>query len=108
MIYSMTLTSSQYRLHAYVCGEGCVKWSDQISTVSYDWIYMNRPAECRYAVAGQWSVPKHGEEVVVWDLFDTQQRMVRGHLTLIPPKPMFEVDDLDAAIMATNMLYAGD
>lgn len=106
MIYSITVKApQQYRLHAYICGPGCVRWADSLGTVSFDWIYLNRPTECRYAIAGKWSLAKHGEEVVVWDLFDATRTMVKGHWKLHPPKPKFEVDDLDAAVMATSMLY---
>lgn len=96
---------AQYRLHAYVCGPGCVRWSDQHSTVTFEWIYLNRPDECRYAVAGKWSTKKHGEEVLVWDLFDARQTRTRGKITLIPPRPKIRTDELDAAIMASSMLY---
>lgn len=109
MIYTMVVKcqahAQQYRLHAYVCGPGCVQWSHSIGTVSFEWIYLNRPMDCRYAVAGSWSVPKHGEEIIVWDLFDTHISKAKGRLTLVPPKPRFEVDDLDAAVMATSLLY---
>ena len=109
MIYTMTIKpkpAEQYRLHAYVCRPGCVQWQDTVGTVTFEWIYLNRPEECRYAVAASWSIPKHGEEIVVWDLFDTMVTKARGHLTLVPPKPKFNVDDLDAAVMATSLLYS--
>lgn len=96
------MREEQYRLHAYVCGAACIQRFDMPGTVSFTWIYQRRPKDCRYAVAGAWSSDKRREDVIVWDLF-TVWKQPDG--SLVTPVPFGKHSDVDAAIMATAMLY---
>lgn len=95
--------TSRYLAHAYVCDASCVKRLPGIGSVSFSWVYQHRPKACRYAVVSQWDVVKHADQFIVWDLFEALRRLPSGEL--LPPKPRLVHDDLDAAIMATAMLY---
>lgn len=88
----------QYQLHAYVCAPGCVHWTEWMGTVSFRWIYMSRPNDCRYAVASKWN-----EQVLVWDLYSVEKFTATDEL--ITPDPMRVHESVDAAIMATALLY---
>lgn len=91
----------RYRIYAYV-GHGSVRRATLLGSVSFTWIFQNRPKDCRYAVAGQWMVDRHAERFVVWDLYKV---MVSPIADVHAPRPRLIHDDLDAAIMATAMLY---
>jgi hypothetical protein len=78
-ILNILSNEEQYRLHAYVCAPSCVKWSDTMGTVSFPWVYNNRPDDCRYAIAGTWD-----EKILVWDLYNVATTRSGKLLT---PKP---------------------
>jgi hypothetical protein len=104
----MTATNpsrGQYKLLAYVCGRSCVVYPDNIGTVDYTRIFVQRPSGCRYAVVEIWSIAKHAGEVLVFDLYDT---LDPGGSKLTAPDPVGTYDDVDTAIMATAMLYEDD
>jgi hypothetical protein len=63
---------------------------------------VNRPDDCRYAVAGSWDIAKHRENVLVWDLYNVN--IGRGG-KLLTPAPVRVLSDVDAAIMANTILY---
>lgn len=106
MIMHILKGDEQYRLHAYVCGNACVKNVDNMGTVSFTHVFTNRPYDCRYAVVSQWNVAKHATDVLVWDLYETTEKLSSGKL--VPPQPVNVFDDVDAAIMATSMTYKDD
>lgn len=95
-----------YRCHAFVCSVTCVKRTDRDPppTATFQQIYRQRPADCRYVVVGVWAPDpsKNCERFAVFDLFEVKKDQFN---VLIEPKPRFMVDDLDAAIMATVLLY---
>lgn len=93
----MTHQLPRYTLHAYVCGRSCVKWSQHVGQVTFRQIFVERPDGCRYAVASD--VP---ERVVVWDLYETTMTLKYGPAE---PNPVHQGDDVDAAVMATAMMY---
>lgn len=97
-------TRAQYKLLAYVCGRSCVIYPDNIGTVTYNRIFIQRPSNCRYAIVEVWSLSKHAAEVLVFDLYQTYEQADQ----LIPPTPVGTHDDADTAIMATAMLYEDD
>ncbi len=97
---------TQYRLHAYVCAKNCVHYQDAMGTVTFKWIYQNRPDNCRYAVADYYAVDKHKPIVVVWDMHNVTLRMPT--LEPLPPPPISKHEDVDAAIMATALRYDED
>jgi hypothetical protein len=99
----MATRAEQFRLHAYVCGNACLQTPDVDGTVSFTMIYMKRPDNCRYAIVSRYSVDKHDDEVMVWDLFDAMENIRTGNI--LPPDPVRTADSVDAAIMATFMLY---
>lgn len=86
----------RYQLHAYVCGEMCVQWSNNEGWSTFRNIYLKRPEDCRYAVAGTYS-----GDVITWDLFDAR---LSASDRILPPEPTRYLD-LDAAIMATQLTY---
>jgi hypothetical protein len=93
---------AEFRLHAYVCSVTCVKRSgDPPPTVNFAQIYLQRPIDCRYAVAGIWNCGR--ERYYVFDLFEVKKNSDNGEL--LTPMPRLVHDDLDAAIMATVLLY---
>lgn len=96
-----------YRCHAYVCSVTCVRRTDRDPppSATFAQIYQQRPADCRYAVVGYWapSPSTSSEKFLVWDLFNVLKNDSTG--AVIIPKPRLMLDDLDAAIMATVLLY---
>jgi hypothetical protein len=96
----------QFKLHAYVCGNACLQTVDNEGTVSFMMVFMRRPADCRYAICTRYNVQTHLDEVVVWDLYEVMQQVSTGKL--ITPEPIRVCDNIDAAIMATFMLYEDD
>lgn len=96
---------TQFKLLAYVCGSSCVVYPDNIGTVTYTRIFLQRPNNCRYAIVGLYSIADHDDEVLVFDLYETMQR---GDTELVAPTPVKTCNDLDGAIMATAMLYRED
>jgi hypothetical protein len=104
-VFQILQREKQYKLHAYVCGPDCVVRPNIKGTVSFNYVLLNRPNECRYAVAGTWDTRKHGERVVVWDLYNVDMNRLGNFVT---PKPVWVHDDVDAAVMATGMLYDED
>ncbi|WP_309646038.1 hypothetical protein [Phenylobacterium sp.] len=103
MAFANTGTNGRYQLHAYVCGVDCVRRYDNLGTVTFTKIYQQRPKNCRYAVAGSWDIAINAERYLVWDLFTTMRKGAHGEL--ITPKPKLQHHDLDAAVMATVLLY---
>lgn len=91
-----------YRIHAYVCGQACVREMDMMGTVSFGWVFTNRPDDCRYAVLSHYDVATHADVVEVYDLFAAGFSRATG---LVPPAPIRICDNVDTAIMATSMLY---
>lgn len=93
-----------YRLYAYVCSVTCVKRTDRDPppTATFTQIYQQRPADCRYAVASIWDYAT-GDRFYVFDLFSVKKNVTTNEL--IVPIPRLVHDDLDAAIMATVLLY---
>jgi hypothetical protein len=73
------------------------------SRMSFKRIYQNRPNHARYAIAGNYSVEMHADRYVAWDLFDVKKNPSDNEL--IEPAPTLVHNDVDAAIMATLMLY---
>jgi hypothetical protein len=98
--------SEQVKLHAYVCGNACLQKVDNEGTMSFTMVFMKRPADCRYAIVTRYNIATHTDEVVVWDLFEAQENLRTGKL--MPPAPARVCDSIDAAIMATFMLYEDD
>lgn len=89
----------RYTLHGYVCGPGCWHPTSVQGTVTFEYVYMNRPSPCRYAVASSYGAIN---PVIVWDLFQTKRD---AQWRLYPPEPVRVGDSIDAAIVATEMLY---
>lgn len=92
----------QYQLIAYICGNACVRYADAIGTMDFTRVFTGRPDDCRYAVVTCWNIKQHAEEVLVYDLYATTKTRSDK---LVPPKPMWRGDCIDAAIMATCMRY---
>lgn len=105
MICNILSADPRYTLHAYVCGEGCVNWWPGIGAVSFNNIYVNRPDNCRFAVATGYTPLTQGDPVIVWDLYKVEQNS-RGQI--IVPKPVRTHPDVYSAVMATTMLYDED
>jgi len=104
MATAARMVQEQYRLHAYVCGSACVQPVENMGTMTFTMIFVRRPYDCRYAVVSKWSVEKHEDEVFVFDLYEAQEALKGGqHVT--PPPPMHKGDCVDAAIMATQLVY---
>jgi hypothetical protein len=99
----MASRAEQYTLHAYVCGNACLQTPDVDGTVSFSMIYVKRPDNCRYAIVSRYDVDRHDDEVMVWDLFDAWENIRTGDIT--PPEPVRRAASVDAAIMATFLLY---
>lgn len=104
------MTEPRYMLHAYVCGHGCVRLSQHEGWMTFSRVFIERPDDCRYAVATTEPPPK----VVVWDLYDhdllkrVAKRLGQPLAPLLAPAPIREHDDLDAAVMAAQLLYDHD
>ena len=76
-----------------------------MGTVSFTWLFQHRPPECRYSVAGQWSAGDNAERIVVFDMYHINKRLDGS---LVTPRPVGVHWDVDAAIMATAMLYGDE
>lgn len=102
-----TRTFGRYKMHAYVCGQACVKRaSPPISSCDFHTIWIQRPEDCRYAVVSEWDVVEHRDRFIVFDLFEAGVDWGgKGTGKAIEPVPTTMTDDLDAAIMATSLLY---
>jgi hypothetical protein len=101
------VTGDRYRLHAYVAQGGVIR-DAAMASVTFKWVYTNRPEGCRYAVTSQWDTPSHSWRFMSFDLFATAQeiRQATGQVVrLHPPKPRLMHTDLDAIIMGTVLLY---
>jgi hypothetical protein len=94
--------SERFNMHAWVSRDH-VRMASLNGSVTFAWIYQNRPNHYRYAIAGQWDVANHNERMIVWDLHEAE--LQRPMYRLFPPKPKLIMADLDAAITATSMLY---
>jgi hypothetical protein len=90
------MTPKRYTLHAYVCGRDCVRDSDHIGAMTFRQVFVERPADCRYAV-----VEDHDGRVLVWDLLDLDNMLGFD----VEPEPVRETHDVDSAIVATALLY---
>lgn len=99
-----TRTTEQYRLHAYVCGRSCIKRSSYEGVVNYRTIFNGCPTECRYAVVSYWDIVRHEERVAVFDMDATVKRPGVS-LSIEPGPPIEYYNTVDAAIMATALLY---
>lgn len=99
----MAALRAPYRIHAYVCGQACVRLMENMGTVDFVWLFMNRPNDCRYAVVSQWNVARHAEDFLVFDMYEAQESLKSGKL--VAPPPLRTEVDADTAIMATAMLY---
>jgi hypothetical protein len=99
----MTTDEPQYRLHAFVCGTSCVKHYDMMGTVPFSWVWQHRPDNCRYAVAGHYDSQVREDRVIVWDLHTVVTKPPL--FEPIEPDPVATHTTVDAAIMATAMLY---
>jgi hypothetical protein len=96
---------NEYRVYAYVCSVTCVRRVDQDPppSATFTQIYRLRPADCRYAVVGVWDFNLNSDRFIVWDLFNVLKNPATGNLAM--PRPRLQHTDLDAAIMATVLLY---
>lgn len=92
----------QYRIRAWVSPDGYHPPPTD-STVTFKWIYQNRPNGPRYAVGSYWNVEHHRDHFLVWDLFNVMRDPGSGHV--VEPHPTLTHHDLDAAVMATVLLY---
>lgn len=103
MIMHILRGDEQYRLHAYVCDNSCVQTVDHMGTVSFTHVFVNRPNECRYAVVSQWNTRTHKDDVMVWDMYESQEKLRTGRL--VPPENVKIYRSVDAAITATMLTY---
>lgn len=101
-IAGITPDEGPYKLHAYVLNGHVIRMSP-FGRVTFTRIYQNRPKEARYAVAGHYSVELHADRFIAWDLFNVLKDPNSG--LAAEPKPRLTHTDLDAAIMATVLLY---
>jgi hypothetical protein len=98
------LMGRRLRLQAFVCGVTCVRRANgKPPTATFTQIYQQRPADCRYAVVSQWSMAQHVDAYFTFDLLNVEKHRDTGEV--IEPKPRIAHYDLDAAIMATVLLY---
>lgn len=99
-----TKMPSQYRLHAYVCGRQCVRRMSYMGTVDYRTIFNQCPLNCRYAVVSMWDIVRHEERVAVFDM-DATRQWIGNPLKIEPGPPIEYYSTIDAAIMASALLY---
>lgn len=96
--------SDRYQLHAYVASGKVIRRTPS-STATFTQVYQLRLSDYRYAVVSQWDCAEHSWRYLVWDLFNVKKWVGDYGETLITPAPRLTHTDLDAAIMATVMLY---
>lgn len=100
------LRPDRFKIHAYVCGTGCLKFPDVEGTLTFEMIYVKRPDACRYVVVSQWDIAEHTERIAVFDLYAVHFKGKTKRI--IMPKPKLTCWDLDQAIAATMLLYEGE
>lgn len=93
----------QYKLHAYVCDDACLQSVESMGTMSFTMIFLKRPDKCRYAVVSKWDTTTHGDQVLVWDLYDAREKIRTGEL--VEPEAIYVGDSVDAAIASTFLTY---
>lgn len=96
---------NHYRVHAYVCGASCVRYSSLEGWATFETILQQRPNDCRYAIVER---PVE-RDFVVWDMFDGAT-MLRTHLTqvgatLAPPTPLWAATEPNSLVMKAVALY---
>ena len=96
---------SQYRLHAYICGRQCIERMSYMGTVDYRTIFNQCPLNCRYAIVSMWDIVMHEERVAVFDMDTTRTSYGNNSLEIEPGPPIEYYSTVDAAIMATALLY---
>jgi hypothetical protein len=101
-----TIPTGPYALHAFVYPTREVHRLEPYGRVTFRFIYQNRPPEARYAVVGHYNAAAHTDEFLVWDLFKALKKSSDGDL--IEPRPRLRHDDLNAAIMATVLLFGSE
>lgn len=96
---------ARFRLRAYVCAAGDVRMprDSEGVTMTFEQIYVTRPVNCRYAIAGWWAIDRYAYRFVTFDLFGVLIDQLNGKA--LTPKPRLEHDDFDALVMATVLLY---
>ena len=95
----------QYKLYAYVCGRQCVRRTHYEGVVTYRVIFNSCPTDCRYAVVSFYDVVRHEDRFAVFDM-DATRRGVGNPLDIEPgPLDIEYYSTIDAAIMATALLY---
>lgn len=87
----------RFKLHAYLCDGPCIKPREDMGTMTFTQVFVQRPDSCRYAVIQ----PASGvDEYLVVDLFETtydDRAVYMGpHLTF---------PTLDAALMSRMINY---
>lgn len=96
-------------LHAYVA-PGQVLRLEPFSSVTFGHIFQNRPDQHRYAVTGRWDLPSRGWAFDVFDLYAAKLPHGKEWTAenIIAPKPKLTHTDIDAAIMASVLLYGSN
>ena len=96
-------TTDRYRLHGYVDAEGLRSRNWLLNgRVTFQWIYQNRPNECRYALVSVWDREAHGRYYAVFDLFNVLKTAANE---LVTPEPRWTHIDRRAAVMTTVLMY---
>lgn len=91
----------RYRIHAYV-RQGAIYKRDSVQgRVTFAWVYQNRPKSCRFAIVSVWDRSTRSWLYEALDMYGVQKL----NDELITPVPRLTHHDLDAALMATLLLY---
>lgn len=95
------MSEPRYRLQAYVCADGCVRFFRQDGWMTFGQVFVLNPEGCRFAI-----VEAEPERFVVFDMWETQWKKVRGHFVPTPVPVVYrEFPTLDAAIAACSLIY---
>ena len=89
----------RYTMHAYVCGRSCVRLTQHEGAMTFNQIFLERPADCRYAIA---EFP--AGYFLVWDLLEVAT-FQQTDAVFLAPKPTRTTRDVSSAIVATTLLY---
>lgn len=115
------LVGLHFHLHAYICGNGCVKPSPFEAWATFTQIFQQRPNNCRFAVAQMVPLKQQFGHVgykgpegdfLCWDLYDddllvTQRARSRARNDglLGAPVPKWQGPSADALVMKAMALY---
>lgn len=94
---------TRFIVDAYVADGEVRKLDGERGSITFNAVYQGRPPEYRYAILRWWSLPEWIWKYGAFDMFHVKRN--QDGTVYTPPVPVLVHDSLDAAILATVLLY---